>query len=137
VIFRIDKDGVVRAGSHARLAADTDRFIKIDNPVGTLEHRGGRTGSNAWRMSALIAARYLMRPARLRKNTDVDVFDVSPRDGKRDNVFRLARGGAGMASDTACVVDYLGPLNPVRLFRRHRGSVWEARLYHIDKSQPS
>ena len=88
-------------------------------------------------MNALVAARHLMCPARLRKDTDVDVFDVSARDGKRDDVLRLARGGAGVASDTARVVDYLGPLNPVRLFRRHRGSVWEARLYHIDKSQPS
>jgi hypothetical protein len=68
-------------------------------------------------VSALVAARHLMRPARLRKDADVDVFDVSASDGKRDNVLRLARRRAGMAADTTCVVNYLGPLNPVRLFR--------------------
>jgi len=42
VIFRVDEDRVVWAGSHAGFAADADRFIKVDDAVRPLEHRRGR-----------------------------------------------------------------------------------------------
>ena len=113
VIFRVDEDRVVGTRSHARFAADADRFIEIDNAVGAFEHRGGWAGGDARRVSALIAARHLMSASRLRKHADVDVFDVCARDGKRNEIFRLARGGAGVTADAARMVDYLGPLNRV------------------------
>ena len=133
VILRIDKDRVVRTRSHARLATDADRFIKIDNAIRAFEHRRRWTSGYARRVSALIAACYLVSASRLRKDADVDVFDVCARDGKRNEILRLACRRAGMTADAARVVNYLGPLNRVRLFH-HRGSGWKARLYHIDKS---
>src|SRR5438552_2955314 len=111
MIFGIDKDRVVGTGGHAGFAANADRLIKVDNPVGPLEHRRRRTRSHAGRVRALIAARHLMRAAHLREHADIDVLDVSARYSDRHHVFRLASRGAGMTTDTAGVVDYLGPLN--------------------------
>src|SRR5688572_31682013 len=116
VIVGVDEDCVVRACGHARLAADADRFIKIDNPISAFEHRGRRAGGNTRSMSALIATRHLVSAARLWKHADINMFDVSARDGKRNEVFRLARRSAGMTSDAACVVNYLSPLNRGRRF---------------------
>jgi hypothetical protein len=80
MVFWIDKDGVVGARSHACLTANADRLVKIDNAIGPLEHRRRRAGGDAGSVSALIAARYLMYAAGLRKDTDIDVLDVSARD---------------------------------------------------------
>ena len=113
VIFGINKDGIVRTGSHAGFAADTDRFIEIDYAVRALEHRGRRASSDARRMRALIAARHLMGATDLWKHSHVDVLDVSPRDADGHDVFRLARRRARMTTDAAGVVDDLGPLDPV------------------------
>jgi hypothetical protein len=127
MIVRIDEDRVVRARSHARFAADTDRFVEVDDAVSALEHRGRRTRGYARRMSALIAACDLVRAARLRKDTDVNVFDVSARDGERNEILRFARSRTRVTADTARVVNYLGPLNRVRPFIIG-SSHWEARL---------
>jgi hypothetical protein len=78
---------------------------------------------------ALIAARDLVGAACLRKDADVHVFDVSAGDGEWHEILRLARSRARMTTDTARMVDYLGPLNSGRRFH-HRSTRWEARLYH-------
>jgi hypothetical protein len=62
-------------------------------------------------MGALIATRYLVGAARLRKNSYIDVLDVSARHGERDEILRLAGGRAGMAANAASVIDYLSPIN--------------------------
>jgi hypothetical protein len=80
VVFRINKDCVIRTGSHARLAADADRFVEINNAVGALEHRGGRASGDAWRVRALIAASDLMGTASLRKDADVYVLHIRAGD---------------------------------------------------------
>lgn len=80
MIFRVDEDRVIGTSSHAGFATNTDRLIEIDDAVGALEHGGGGTGSNTRCVRALIAARHLMRPARLGENSDVDMFYVSARD---------------------------------------------------------
>lgn len=64
-------------------------------------------------MRALVAARHLMRAARVGKHADVDVLNVSSRDADGHDVLRLTGGRACMATDTAGVVDHLGPLNAV------------------------
>src|SRR6185295_5842890 len=100
------------------------RLIEIDDAVGAFEHCRCWTGSYTRRMSTLVAARYLMSASRLWKDADIDVFDVGARDGKGNEILRLTCRCAGMTADTACVVNYLGPLNRVRLFH-HRGSAWK------------
>ena len=94
---------------------NTNRLIEIDDAVGALEHGRRRAGSDARSMRALIAARDLVRAARLGKDADVDVLYIGARDADRNNVFRLAGSGAGMTTDATSVVDDLGPLNLLRL----------------------
>src|SRR5688572_19216847 len=139
MIFGVDEDGVVRTRGHARLATDADRLIKIDDAVGALEHRRRRTRGYARSVRALVATRHLVGASRLRKHAHVNVFDVCARDGNRNDVFRLAGGGARVTADAACMVDYLGPLN--RGWRLHHkqspgfGSqtitcpIWERRRF--------
>ena len=111
VIFGIDKDRVVRTGGHAGFTADADRFIKVDYPVGPLEHRRRRACRHARRVRALIAPRHLMRAAHLRKHADIDMLDVSTRHAYGNDIFRFAGCRAGMTTDTTGVIDHLGPLN--------------------------
>jgi hypothetical protein len=87
MILGVNEDCVVRAGSHAGLTADADRFVEINNSISALEHRRGGTGGDTWRMRALIAARDLMRATSLRKNADVDVLHIRPRYRERNQVF--------------------------------------------------
>ena len=111
MIFWVNKDRVVRAGGHTSLAADADRLVEINNPIGALEHRSGGAGGDTRRVRALIAAGYLMRAPDLRKHAHVDVLDVGAGDANRHDVLRLAGRRARMATDTAGLVDHLGPLN--------------------------
>jgi hypothetical protein len=62
---------------------------------------------------ALIATRYLMRTPHLRPLPNINVLYVSARYTDRDNVLRLARGRARMASDAAGVVDNFRPLHTI------------------------
>jgi hypothetical protein len=84
VILGINEDCIVRASGHARFAANTDRFIKIDNPVPPFEHRGRGASGNTRSVSALVTARYLVSAARLWKHADVHVFDIGAGDRKRN-----------------------------------------------------
>jgi hypothetical protein len=79
MIFRVNKDGIVWARSHAGFTADANRFVEINDTVGAFEHRGRGAGGDTWRVCALIAAGDLMRATRLRKNTNVDVFHIRAR----------------------------------------------------------
>jgi hypothetical protein len=80
VVFRIDEDGIVRTGSHARFTANTDRFIEVDDTVRSLKHGGRRTGRHTWRVSTLVATGYLMGPSGLGKDADINMLNVGARD---------------------------------------------------------
>src|SRR6185436_8696380 len=124
MIVGVDEDRVVGARSHARFTTDADRFVEIYNAVCTFEPGRRWTRGCARRMSALVAACYLVCASCLWKDSDIDVFDVGARDGERNEILRLARRSACVTADTACMVNYLGPLNRIRLFH-HRCSAWE------------
>jgi hypothetical protein len=82
---------------------------------------------------ALIAARHLMSATHLRKHSHVDVLNVRPRDTYGDDVLRLARGSAGMATDTAGVVNDLRPLDAVLsswFWLRHVFGFLCGEIYH-------
>lgn len=140
VIFGIDENSVVRAGGHAGFTADADRFIEINDAVGTLEHSRCGTRGHARRVRALIAARYLVGAAHLWEDADVNMLDVGPSNSDRHNVLRLASGRARMATDTAGVIDDLRPLHLVAssyLMLDHF-ACWKLREYITeDRAQPS
>ena len=62
-------------------------------------------------MGALITTRYLMRAPHLRKHPHVNVLDVGTRDPDWNYVLGLARGGAGVTTNAARMVDDLCPLH--------------------------
>src|SRR5207237_423479 len=95
----------------ARLAADADVLVEVDDAVGAAIHRRGGTGGYARRMLTLVAAGDLESAARRRELPDVDVLDVGAIDAEGDGVLRLARGAAGMAADAAGLIDDLSPLH--------------------------
>lgn len=117
MIVWINEDCIVGTSRHARLAADADRFIEIDDAVRAFEHRGGGTSGSTWGVRALITARDLMGTPNLGPHSDIHVLYISPRHADGHDVFRLACSCAGMASNAASVVDDLGPLNTIRLGR--------------------
>jgi hypothetical protein len=87
VIFGVDEDCIVRAGGHARLAANADRFVEIDDAVSALKHRGSGAGGDAWCVRALVATRYLMRATGLWEDADVDVLHIGTRYRKRYQIL--------------------------------------------------
>src|ERR1044071_8033695 len=99
MILRVNEDRVVGTGSHASFASDADRFVEVDDAVGALKHRGSRASSDARCVRALITTGHLMSAARLGKDSDVDMFDVSPRYADGYDVFRFACGCACMTAD--------------------------------------
>ena len=111
MILWVDEDRVIRTSSHARFTTDTDRFVKIDDAISSLEHCCSGTSSHAGSMGALVAASDLMRAAHLWKHSHVDVLDVGASDAHRHDVLGLAGSRARMTTDAAGVVDYLGPLH--------------------------
>lgn len=111
MVFWIDEYRIVRAGCHACFAADANRFIKIDDAIRPLEHRGCRTRRDTRSMSALVASGYLMRAPNLRKYTYVDMFDIRARNRQRYKVLRLTGRGTGMTADTPRVVNNLCPVD--------------------------
>src|ERR1044072_1079436 len=116
MVFGVDEDRVVRTGGHARLTTDADRLVEIHDPIGALEHRGGRAGGDARSVGTLVTAGDLVRAARLREDAHVDVLDVSARHRKWNQIFRLAGSGAGVTTNATSLVDDLGPL--------HRSILW-------------
>jgi hypothetical protein len=75
-------------------------------------------------MRALIASRDLMRTTSLGEDSYVNMLHVRPRHGKRNQIFRLARGRAGVTANATRVVDDLGPLHRAVLwFFEHYASV--------------
>jgi len=111
VIFRINEDGIVGASSHAGLATNADRFVKIDDAVSALEHCRSRTGDDTRRVGALIAPGHLVCTPRLRKHSDIYMFDVGSSHADGHDVFRFAGGRARVTADATRVVDDLCPLN--------------------------
>jgi hypothetical protein len=110
MIFGVDEYSVVWAGRDAGLAADADVLVKIDYTVGPLKHRAGRASGYARSVRTLVAACNLVGAPCLRINSYVDVLYVCSRNGKRNQVFRLASSGACVTSDTPGLVDNLCPL---------------------------
>src|SRR5438045_9692749 len=96
MIFGIDEDRVVWTSRHAGLTANADRFVKIYDAVGALEHRRCRASGHTRRVRALITARHLMRAADVREHADINVLDVRARGAGGNDVLRLASRRAGM-----------------------------------------
>ena len=111
MILGIYEYGIVRASGHACFAANADGLVEVDNSIRAFEHCGSRTGIYTGSVSALIAPRNLMCSSHLWKDSNVNVFDIGARNRKRHNILGFTCCSAGVAADTASVVNYLSPFH--------------------------
>ena len=96
----------VGARLHARFATDTPIWIKIDDPVSTTVQRMGRTYLDTRRFVAMVAPQHSEMPTDIGKLALLDVFHPGPEHADRSVMLFLARHRAGVASDTAVLIDY-------------------------------
>jgi len=111
-IVRVYVNRIVRTSLHAGLAANATVGIEIDDPVLALIHRGHRTDGDAGRLLAMIAARDLEYPARVRENAFLHVLDPGPVHSHGHLVLGLARHRTSVTTDALAVIDYETVFHP-------------------------
>jgi hypothetical protein len=79
--------------------------VKIDDAVGALEERVGRTDARAGRFVALIAENGEEESAGVGEGAFFDRLDPTAVDADRNLMLGLARNGAGVAADTFSKID--------------------------------
>jgi hypothetical protein len=101
----IDVERIVWASLHARLATYASGVVEVDNSVIAAEQGTGRTYLDAWRSIAMIAAHYPKMPACIRELALLDVFNPGPENAHGHRMLVLAGDCAGVAADTAIMID--------------------------------
>ena len=103
--LRIDVDGVVGAGLHTRLAADTKAVIELHNAVGPLVHGLRGADTHTGRVGAVVTACHLKMAASVRVEAGFNVFHPGTAHPQGHFVLRFAGDGTGVAANTFAVVN--------------------------------
>ena len=101
----IDVEGIVRAGLHARLAADAAPRIEIDDTVGPPEEGAGGADLDARGILAVVAALDEEVPPGIGELSFFDIFHPCPEDANGNVVFRFASDSTGVTADAPPLVD--------------------------------
>ena len=101
----IDIKGIIRAGLHARFAADAAQIIKVDYAVGTLIQRRGGADVDAGRLFAMVAAMDRKKPPIVGEGPFFDIFHMRPVDTQSNIVLRFAGHRTGVAADAGAVIN--------------------------------
>ncbi len=80
VRFRIDVDGIVRAGLQAGLAANANSGVKLNDTIITLVHRGDRTNTHTGRIGTVVTASHLKKTAGIGKFAFFNIFNPGSAD---------------------------------------------------------
>ena len=102
----IDVQRVVRAGVHARLAADAALRVEVHDAVLPLVQRGDRTHLHARSIGAVVAAQHREVTAGVGELPPLDVLDPGPEHAELHPVLDLAGDRAGVASDAPPLVNH-------------------------------
>jgi hypothetical protein len=103
--FRIHIDGVIGAGLHTSLAADTDTAIELYNSIMPLVHGSHGANTDTGRIGAVIAARHLKETAGIGELPFFYILDPGPADPERNFIFRLTGDTTSVTTNTSPVVD--------------------------------
>src|SRR5712692_629388 len=103
--IRIDVERIVRAGLHARLAADAAIAVEIDDAVGAAIERYGRADLDAGRVVTMVAAENTEVPPRIGIFALLYVLDPRAVNSERDVVLFLTGDRTRVAADAAVVID--------------------------------
>jgi len=106
VCFWVDIDRVIRACVHARLAADTDVVIEVNDAIARAVKSTCGANFHARGVITMVAPHDRERSARIRERTGLDVLQPSAVHPDRDIVFALASNGACMATDARVAFEY-------------------------------
>jgi hypothetical protein len=103
--FRIKINRVVGTCLHTGLAPDANGRIKFDDPIAALIHRADGADAHAGRVRAMITARHLEAAAHVGIRARLGILDPCTIYAKWHLILRLARGGAGVTSNTFALVN--------------------------------
>ena len=105
VLVGIDVQRVVRAGLHARLAADAARCVEVDDPILTDEEGTGGADPDAGCIDAVVAPHHAEVAFGVRPRPLLDVLHPGAVHAKRHLVLGLAGNGAGVTPDARILID--------------------------------
>jgi hypothetical protein len=105
VVVGINIEGVIGAGLHAALAANTSLIVKVDDSVRTpVESFGGANGNAGGRI-AVVTSHHSEVAAGVRVLALLHVLDPGAKDAHRHLVLFLARDGAGMTANAPVLIN--------------------------------
>jgi hypothetical protein len=90
---------------HAGFASDANGWVKLNDAIIALIYCGDGADARAWWVGAVITARDLKVAPHIGVCAHFDIFDPGAIHAKWHVILRLARGGAGVTSDTFTLVD--------------------------------
>ena len=101
----IDVKGIVGAGLHARLAANAEVVVKVNDAIGAVEEGYSRANLDTGRVVAVVTPEYGEMALGLRKFAFLDILDPCAVNTYRNIMLFLAGNRASVTSYTAVLVD--------------------------------
>jgi len=102
----VDVERVVRAGVHARLAANAIVVLEVDDAVIGTKQCVRRADRHTGCVVALVAAHHRKFACDVGEGASLDVLDPCSIDPQRHVVFALAGDSAGMAANAVVAVEH-------------------------------
>src|SRR6185437_11118836 len=101
----IDIEGVIRAGLHAALAANTSLIVKVDDSVRTPVEGFGGTDGDAGGRIAVVTSHHPEVAAGVRVLALLHVLDPGAKDAHGHLVLFFARNSAGVAANAPVLIN--------------------------------
>ena len=105
VVHRVDVEGVIRTGLHARFAPDTKVGVEVDDAVVAFEKCAGGANGDTRCVRAVITAENGEEPLGVGPGSLLDVLDPGSVDSERDLMLGLACDRAGVTADAEVLID--------------------------------
>jgi hypothetical protein len=105
IVVGIYVEGIVRAGLHTALAADTSLVVKIDDSIRTaVEGFGGADGYAGSRIAVVTSHHAEVAPG-MRIYTFLDVLDPGAKHAHRNLVLLFTGYRTGVTANTSVLID--------------------------------
>ena len=98
-------NGIVRAGLHARLAADADAGIEVDDAIFSLVHGRDRAYPYTGWVGTMVAAGDLKMAPVVGKDACFHIFDPGAINTQGHFIFAFTGGRTGVATNTLAIVN--------------------------------
>jgi hypothetical protein len=134
VIFGVDIKRVIRAGLHARFAANAAVFVKIDDAIIAKIKRFGWANFHARRVGTVVATHHRKQATSVGKLSFFDLFDPRSVNADGDLMLTFTSSRASMAADALAVVDDESVFHKKVIFRGQESGVRGQEIPFILKS---